>query len=591
MENPQQLPFAPYVKKHALISTLNRGLLYNMHERKQVALQQQRELSAEPTLGATMAAGIFGPLTPPLPSPASDEKTASSRKHNIQLGLALDLSNSEVKKPRLGNGYANNQVYANEFLGSAMELDALENEQAHAYPSPEQVSTPRTAIVTSGPEKGTQVDRVHDLTNHTIFLKLSENPTTNSAILTYCAFHPRDPNVLAAAGSDALARVCAILTYCAFHPRDPNVLAAAGSDALARVWSLESLSFPSDSTTAAEISNKPISANHRNLHHFRVPATTQASALSWAPHGQYLAIASQPPDMGLARVDFWGDDACLVSSNTGIESPVIGLEWNFSGTACLIISPRNNASDTSITVIYPAHDTSIGYILFGHNLIKQLLEVVWTSDTEFIICGGDLLQTFHCSTNPTVIKQGKKYDVAENTILSQVAYDKDFNLLATASESGKIHIWGHDGQSRTLEGHQGLINLLAWQPGSTTSNNERLLVSCGEDGVINIWNVLSLDPKIKARVTLRSAVSALSFSPDGSLLAGATADNIFIWKVNNFHIPTAVWRRQTESGWQTPQSSESTLGDEDICTLCWDCHGKRLALSNNNRLAVINVWL
>lgn len=39
MEDPQRLSFAPHVKSHALVSILNRGLIYNMHERRFAASQ------------------------------------------------------------------------------------------------------------------------------------------------------------------------------------------------------------------------------------------------------------------------------------------------------------------------------------------------------------------------------------------------------------------------------------------------------------------------------------------------------------------------------------------------------------------------
>jgi hypothetical protein len=34
LENPQQLAFAPHVKNHALVSVLNKGLLYNTSEKE-----------------------------------------------------------------------------------------------------------------------------------------------------------------------------------------------------------------------------------------------------------------------------------------------------------------------------------------------------------------------------------------------------------------------------------------------------------------------------------------------------------------------------------------------------------------------------
>lgn len=365
--------------------------------------------------------GFFGPLTPP--SPQYDDEIHAMRKHSIDHDSA-QLLQPPAKKPRTCNGYGQSPPPDQKTCGAVLpkvsdttdqEQDIVEGQpiidsDEHAYPSPEQIPTPRAIAVTSGPEQGMQVERVNDLTADTVYLDLSDRSAVQSAILAHCAF----------------------------HPRDPCVLAAAGSDALARIWSLKSLSSPVDSVTDSP--GRPIYAPHRDLYEQDIPITTQATALSWAPQGQYLAIASQPSDTGLARVDFWNPDASLASSNCGIDSPILDIQWNSSGTACLVISPRNDATGASIVVIYPALEVVLRHILPSHNLVEQLLEVVWTSDEEFFVCGGNLLQAFTCTADSTAMVPGKKYEVPEGETLSQVIYDQETNLLVTASDTGMIYV-------------------------------------------------------------------------------------------------------------------------------------------------------
>ena len=72
------------------------------------------------------------------------------------------------------------------------------------------------------------------------------------------------------------------------------------------------------------------------------------------------------------------------------------------------------------------------------------------------------------------------------------------------------------------------------------------------------------------------SVLALAFTPDGRHIAGATSDQVLIWKVDDVSLPRASWTRGTDMGWQTPNSNDSAL-DEDHHTLSWDANGQKLA--------------
>ena len=133
-----------------------------------------------------------------------------------------------------------------------------------------------------------------------------------------------------------------------------------------------------------------------------------------------------------------------------------------------------------------------------------------------------------------------------------------------------------------------MITSLVWQPyqGSApfSDDAERLLASAGDDYAISIWNARS-PAKSKSSMTMGSAVVALAFTPDGAFIAGATVEKIWIWKVDDVHIPRATWVRGSEVGWQTPRSHDSTA-DEDQHCLCWDADGQKLAYGVNSQVCI-----
>jgi hypothetical protein len=68
----------------------------------------------------------------------------------------------------------------------------------------------------------------------------------------------------------------------------------------------------------------------------------------------------------------------------------------------------------------------------------QPLEAVWTTEEEFIVCGGDFLSLFTVSDG--TIMRARKFETREDHRLSKVTYDRHSRLLATASEDGIIDV-------------------------------------------------------------------------------------------------------------------------------------------------------
>ncbi|KAL2071423.1 hypothetical protein VTL71DRAFT_12658 [Oculimacula yallundae] len=568
IQDPQQLPFAPHVTINTLVAVLNRGLLYNVQERDLTQVQEPPRDVAAP------ASGFFGPLMQASPPAEADEDHENLRKRQIDNDQVQHQHQPgpPVKRPRLSNGNGNvtGNGYENGFESTAMDVDDDQNGDENAYPSPEQALSPQLATI--GPEQGTQVDKVNELAGETIFLELSEDPSSKNVVLLQCEF----------------------------NPRDPSILAAAGTDALARMWTLSRIS-PSptpDSGSRSESPGKTTAsyAPHHNLLDDGASPNTTVTGLAWSSNGSVIAVSSEPIEDGTARLEFWHSDGMPLATFNGFYSPIICLRWNPVNTACLALSPHEDTSQdvksTVISVMCPSLDTIIRYQIPNHNLHEQPLEATWTGDGEFFVCGGDLLQEFQCDDNAII--PGRKFETEPGEVLSKITYDARSRLLATASDSGKISIRDQSGHCRSFSAHQGLITSLIWQPVQTpeglADETERYLASAGEDGAISLWNVHSSNTTPKLSMTMGSAVVALAFTPDGAFIAGGANDKILIWKSDDASTPRAVWTRGEELGWRTPQSHHSGSDEqqEDQFSLCWDAEGRKLAYGVNSRLAVIN---
>ncbi|KAI1136721.1 WD40 repeat-like protein [Hypoxylon sp. FL0543] len=599
----RQLDFARHVKSHALVNVINKGLLYSSLEREHAQSQQvPRDAAATTALAEAMQLGIFGPLLPGPPlhqqveeqqqqkpqqqivdvdededADAEEDTVAAapttmggevenSRKRQIDRQPQAPLLNgSPAKRPRLSNGYENGVDAAT----TPMEIDG-ENHQGdnHAYPSPQEgEQAPMPALRTEGPEQGTQVDKVQDLAAETAFLPLGFGPDEASA----------------SSPTTALAGVngenAPVLLHCLWHPRDPTLLAAAGTDALARIWNLSrgatSDLAPESHVNGASYNFYPIvETNGRGL-----PTVT---AMAWNWDGTAIAVATDSDSK--ARIALWSPEGVYMQRFEVAEPPIIKLRWNPNNIAVLGIAPDNGG--TLLTVYHSLTANSMTYLLAQHDLETEPVDAAWISESEFLICGGDLLMTLKCADGE--ITEVKRFETREGDSLTQVQFDRRSSLAATCGEKGFVDIWDNSGKRREIKAHCDAVTALAWQPlQHPPANEERLLASGGEDGVIFMWNAFAVDGKPKFSMTMGPAIVAVAFTPDGAFLAGATSERILIWKVGDCTIPRASWSRAPHPGWLSPRMNTESEEEDEHC-LGWDATGHKLAYGVNSRLAIIN---
>ena len=325
------------------------------------------------------------------------------RKHQIDEDQH-PIPNGTAKRPRLSNGYENGYDAGPK---SPMDVDEEpQNGDGNAYPSPEQLPSP--VLATFGPEVGIQADKVTDLTAHTTFIELADDASSASRNT--------------------------VLLHCEFNPQDPMLLAAAGTDALARLWTLSRTTAGSGN----HVQNGSPPPPYVDLLDVNLPTNTTTTCLAWSSDGKSIATAAEGIHNDTARIQVQGLDASVSTSLDSFCASVVLLRWNIHDDLLLAISPQHDGAGTVLSVIAPAGHGLVQLLLPNHDIEKQPLDVTWISIDEFVICGGDLLQAFQYAEDKITL--GRKYETRDGHALSKVAFDIHTRLLATASDTGMVEV-------------------------------------------------------------------------------------------------------------------------------------------------------
>ena len=362
--------------------------------------------------------GVFGPLKfqPEVEEDEEDledsepeqelEEIENPRKRAVERPHHELPHGATGKRPRLSDGYENGADSAT----TPMDVDH-QAENNHAYPSPlegEQAESP--LLRTEGPSRGTQVDKVRDLTQDTVFLRLgtddSSEPSDNPLVL-----------------------------LCEWHPRDPSILATAGTDALAGVWTVSGGAAPDAASDHVDSNSR----SFMSIAEEDLPKSATVSAMAWSSSGDLIALGTELGHK--SRVSIWSADGTNMHRLDGLDSPVTNLCWSPNNTFLLAISPDvSNGLENAGTLIHissPSTVNSMSHVL-NHDLRSDSLDATWISETEFLLCGGDLLMSFRCTEQGIV--QGREFQTNKDERFALVEFDWRSKLVATASDKGYIDV-------------------------------------------------------------------------------------------------------------------------------------------------------
>ncbi|KAI9766302.1 MAG: Transducin (beta)-like 1 X-linked receptor 1 [Geoglossum umbratile] len=577
--DPEALPFASHVRSHALVSLVQKGLLY--HEIEQ-AIDQARH--ADPKRGAviaewanwdtslqyghptvtTEASYFFGPdaafsdKAPEYHVDQHAEPSAAARRRLRETtanGLAAAEDSGHppaAKRSRKTNGLEN---------GDAMELDqnghglvhgpAHAHGHGHAAAGSRRVS-PALRATTNGASVAIQVDKVAELgRSETDFI------SPGSAVLS-CVWNPVDPQALALK-TDALCQIWAVARN---QPPAPQPM--------------DDDSLMSDITTTA-----------------------------WSPRGEYLATGAFD-----GQVSLWTVRGCLVRRMhpTG-QGAVFRLKFNDDGQYLLGLT---SDGDRLAVVVW---STRTGYTL--NNVARKapprgLCYLAWINQSEFVVGGFHALDKY-TATNDSPLP----FAIGDDEVVVLAKSDGG-GLLATSSESGYIKLWAST--NRELLGmmlHPSPLICMEWQPLPHSSQAQgkppvRILATGSEDGIVRLWNGRAIGGAPLHKFELGSSILALAFSPDGYFIAAASFGKLMIWNAEEGGLPRAWWTAKNamdhrrgsanvikqdpgpdheDPAWIEASMNAAEWPDEQVAdlSLSWDADGKKLAYGVGRHLAIIRL--
>ncbi|KAK2871560.1 hypothetical protein FQN49_003064 [Arthroderma sp. PD_2] len=558
--DPQNLPFAPYIQSHALISLVQKGLQYHDLERSIDQAVGEHE-AANGSVGE-------GPSIPSSPKTVGSRKSAPEASTN---GHAQD--GQTARKPSEGGDQEEGDASLN--AGTPMEVDKQPDETRSKSPkSPSRPSSPAVEAVdadgdvgmsapptpvytlTNGQSVGVQIapPKAIDLTTDTVLLDVGPNNH-----VTKTAWRPGDSLLVGASAE----------TYCG-------------------LWKL----------TGQRSSSSP---SHEVL-----TDAKNVTAIEWNPAGSSLAVATYH--------DFEGA-ACLYSPRGKIAKTlpnmpglVSGLRW--SGNGDRIMFTVSDGSQSKL-LLWDKGISATEYI--NSQLIDgAIYEVVWSADDEVYACGDGAIYRLHVTDEIELSEtfRWEEYSQEPWTLIKSAQW-KESSIVATVSTSTSTsNIWIPSHDIKLESAHHGIITSLEFRSRPKPLSHSRTLVNgtgkdpalilatSSMDETIKIWSV---DPALKTlncvhRLFLGPSLPALSstFSPDGYAIAAVSYDKLFIWNAERGGTPMATWPIPNEK--TKDESSQDGANDTPNGTasmldrpLSWDSDGKKLALGFGNMIAIVNL--
>lgn len=401
----------------------------------QPQLQQSQSLTQQSQAQAQSTSAQSN--TPSQPNNAP----AASLKRQVDAQQGQLPNGTPAKRPRLGSAI-NGAVVENgvDTATSPMDVDPHQSDN-HAYPSPlegEQAPTP--APRTEGPDHATQIDKVEELGPKTIYLRLTPDESLPSSASSVAAEASRAHNH------------SPILLQCEWNPKDPTRLAAAGTDALARVWTL------SQASTGPEQPSQPqVAANHvadredpncPNINLVNtddIPPNSKVTAFSWAYDGHRIAVATE--DEQTARIGLCNLQGGEEHHWEGFEAPIVKLRCNPYNRTILSVSPAtiknssNQPDGWTVSVMSSLTGTGpVEHRLTGHDVFLDEPDVTWMNATDFLLCVGTKMVQLRYAGD--AIAQVRDFATRPDDPLTAVQYDgsQEAGYIAAATSSGHIDV-------------------------------------------------------------------------------------------------------------------------------------------------------
>ncbi|KAL5334761.1 WD40-repeat-containing domain protein [Aspergillus crustosus] len=596
--DPQKLPFAPYIRTHALVSLVQKGLQY--HE-----LEQSLDKEGNP-IATSPSNHFFGP----------EPFDATTQKSPSEVGVGADQPPIPPVDKAAGDGVETNGH-------STVEVAAPQNIQK-PYKDDHADTNGDDTPMDVDPTNGTTIESKPDITkspsvgeaatvdgdgdvNMGIRPALPDQEPTAAPTFTLTTGHSVGVQITPAKAAD-LSPNTAILdvasddhvTRTLWRPQDPTVVVAAG-DTFCSLYKLSSSSAP--------VEERLVENKGDNV---------WVSAVAWDPRGHKLAVATYNDMRGsITMYDAAGNAVDLLPE---VPRMISGLKWAESGSQLIVV-----ASDSKLSELVLWDDSlRPGEFPPPQIVDDSILDACWLGTIQAFACGG--MSVYQCDVDSSIhlSKTFTGGDPEQPWTFVRSAH-VGFSPVAVAASSSSASFWVPTHDIHIDKAHEGHITAIQLKPNPSEQPDQPLiLASSSTDDTLKLWQI-NLDSRTFQcihRLSLGPSLPILasSFSPDGYAIAAASKESLSIWNAQRGGTAMATWKapRAERSGAEritsmVPETQEKENETEDILktenrenhflnghnvvteedmqdrSLTWDTDGKKLAFGFGNHLAVVNL--
>ncbi|PLB50205.1 WD40 repeat-like protein [Aspergillus steynii IBT 23096] len=582
--DPQSLPFAPYIRTHALVSLVQKGLQY-------YELEQSLDKEGNP-VPISASNYFFGPapLEPEIPKNpggpgnavvgGTDQAPVSPTTSKVPRDSAVINGHltAETAAPAVAPVKKSRKSDRGETNGDEMPMDVDSNGVTHENNNTKsQVADESPAVADpvvdgdgdvnmgSRPESQDQEPAAPTLTlttGHSVGVQITPAKAADLS---------PDTAVLDVAGEDHVTRAL-------WRPGDPTVVVAAG-DSFCSLWKM--------SSTAAPVQEKLVESKGDN---------TCVSAVAWDPMGQKLAVATYNDMRGsITMYDVAGNAVDLLPE---VPRMITGLHWAESGSHLIVVASDSKVSELALW------DDSLRPDEFPSPQVIEgsVYDLSWLGRTQAYACGNGVV--YQCDVDSS-IRIAKTYSSGGPnrpwTFVSCTTAGSSSVAVAASSSDAAFWIPTHD--LHLDQAHDGDITSIELKPNASDpsqQNQPLVLASSSTDDTVKIWHIDLESKQFECvhRLFLGASSPALAggFSPDGYALAAASKDQLFIWNAQRGGTALATWtvpgsQETKKEDDHSPITNGHNGNAESVPdrSLAWDTDSKRLAFGFGKQMAIINL--